>query len=189
MKNILNLTILLGVMLFISGCGSSKYNYVVAPTPLEEGSSKYHLENFKFSLDDSDRNETSNFVNEEKMQEQFKSSLSKFMKKENILGAKDSYIIDLNLSYVRNYYYMGNSTSRTSVQLPYFKYEYKVYDINRKLLATYSIPQSQIEYGTLEGAHAISFQILAGQRKAEHEIEDIDHISKYLVKNIAEMGK
>ena len=189
MKNILSLALLLGVMLFITGCGSSKYNYAVKPTPLKEGTSKYHLENFKLTLDDSGRNETSNFMNEQKMKQEFEKSLTKFMKKNEILGSDDSYSIDLNLSYVRNYYYMGNSKSRTSIQLPYFKYEYKIYDKNKKLLATYSIPQSQIEYSTFEGAHAIGFQILAGQRKAEHEIEDINHISKYLVKNIAEMGR
>jgi hypothetical protein len=183
--------ILLSIMaiFILTACGSSKYNYAVNPTPLKEGNSKYYLSKLNFKLDDSDKGENSKFINESELKKSFEMSINKHLEKNNIKGTEDDFSIELDMTFWRNYYYLGNSKNRDSIKLPYFEYSYKVFDKNKKLLATYSIPQSVIEYGFFEGADVIMFKLLAGQRDQDDEPEDVNHISKYLVKNILEMGK
>lgn len=187
MKTITTLIVMCITIVF-TGCGSPTYNYTVKPTPIKQKESKFYLSKFNFTLDDSDRNSTSKFIKESAMKEEFRKSINEFLKKKNILGSNSDFSLELTMHYIRNYYYMGNSSSHTSIQLPHFYYEWKVYDKTNKLLATYEIPESVIDYGMLK-SHIVNFQILAGERKAKHEIEDIRHISKFLVKKLEELGK
>ncbi|MCP4969039.1 MAG: hypothetical protein GY932_00425 [Arcobacter sp.] len=179
--------LLISLVLFI-GCGGSKYNYVTKPTPIKEGDSKYYLSKLNFKLDD-DKGENSKYKNESELKKSFVESINKHLAMNNIKGTKDDFSVEIDMTFWRNYYYLGSSKNRDNIKLPYFEYSYKIFDKSKKLLATYSIPQSAIKYGTFEGGHAIVFQILAFQRDQEHEPEDVNHISKYLVKNILEMGE
>lgn len=188
MKQIYTLLLSIVVTLVFTACGSRNYNYIVTPSPIIEGSAKFTLNKFTFKLNDSDRNELSNFMNEDEMKNLFETSITRQMKENNLWDKDNGFLIDLEMQFDRRYYYMGNSKSRDSIQLPYFIYNYKIYNRNNQLLATYSIPKSTIDYGTVKGL-TVSFQMIAFQRKAIHEIEDIDHISKYLVKTWIEIGE
>jgi hypothetical protein len=169
------------IVVFLVGCGGG-VNYAVKPTPLQQGKSTYQLGNFKLDLDDSSK-DPSNFeyLNQEGLANSFKNKITSQLKEQNIYG--DEYTIDVDMFYSRVFNIGGNKLNK-----PQFVYTVSILDKEGKLLASYTIPKSTTKY-TYFREIAVNMQIGTFNRGPENEPEDIELISKTLVRDIKEIGK
>ncbi|QKF83393.1 hypothetical protein [Halarcobacter ebronensis] len=168
-------------LVFFSGCGSM-YNYDVKPTPIKKAQSKYVVNNFDLTLDDSAKNPLNEtYKNESELKESFESFLTEALKNKGLFS-EDGYKVDITLFYSRVFNYGGNTLNK-----PQFYYTVKVLDKNNTQLASFSIPRSTTKYSYFKDI-AVNLQIGTFNRKAENEPEDIELISKTLVNELSELG-
>jgi len=184
MKKLSLSLLLLVVMISMSGCGSSMYNYVVKPTPIKKGASKYVIRNIDLKLEHGYGRNTENktFKTESELKNSFKSFIEKALTNSSMLGSGKDFNIDLNINYKRIYNHGGNALNR-----PHFYYTVKVYDSNNTLLVDYSISKSTTKYSTFKDM-AVGTEIAAFQWDAEDEPQDIELISNTLVRELSELG-
>lgn len=182
MKKISLSLLLLAIGISMSGCGSM-YNYMVKPTPIKEGESKYILRDVDLKLEYGyGRNiENKTYKTEKELENSFKELILKELSEKAMLD-NNGFLVDVNIHYKRVYNHGGNSINK-----PEFYYIVKVYSKDGKLLADYSIGKSTTKYGTFKDI-AVNAEIGIFQWDAEDEPQDIALISKTLVKELSELG-
>ena len=183
-KFILN-ALLIVVAFGITGCGGSIYNYNVTPTPIQQGTSKYVINDISLELTHGHGHNINNktFKTEDQLKKSFKIFLNKELEKQSLLGNKNSYKLNIDINYMRKYNYGGNALNK-----PEFDYTVSVYNSNEKLLATFSIPRSTTKYGYFKDM-AVNLEIGIFKWDAEDEPQDIELISKTLITELSELGK
>jgi hypothetical protein len=179
--------VIIGLAFLLNGCGGSKYNYTVTPTPLKAKKTTYKLRTFNFTYAEG-RYATPNnkeYMSEKQLKEYFKTKIIEHLKKNNIYSQKEnnSFYIDINLEYIRNYYWGG-----VSLMKPHFKHTVKIFNSSNQEVAISTISYSEPKYAYFKEG-IVSAQILAGLRRQGGEIEDINLITKLLVNDLAEAGK
>lgn len=182
MKKISLSILFIAVVISMSGC--SKYNYYVEPTPIVQGKSKYIVQNVSLNLTNNGNknNENKTFKNEKELQKSFKKFIINELEKKSMLGSEDSYKVDIRINYKRIYTYGGNALAK-----PEFDYTVKVYNMSNDLLADFTIPKSTTNFGMLKEA-AITIEMALMQWDAEDEPQDIEVVSKVLVRDLSELG-
>ena len=179
------ITIILATLmaLIFTGCGGSMYHYDVNPTPLKKGQTKYVLNTVNLTLAHGHgRNLQNNtFANEEELKKSFEVFITQALKEKDLF-AENGYKLDIDMNYTRTYNYGGNALNK-----PQFFYVVKVLDTNNKLIASFSIPRSTTKYSYAKDI-AVNMQIGFFKWKAEEEPQDIELISKTLVKELYELG-
>ena len=185
MKKFIVNALLIIAALGITGCGSSIYNYNVTPTPLEQGTSKYTINDISLNLTHGHGYNINNktFKTEEQLKYSFKKFLNDELENQALLGDENSFKLNIDINYMRKYNYGGNALNK-----PEFDYTVSVYNSNEKLLATYSIPRSTTKYGYFKDI-SVNLEIGLFQWNAEDEPQDIKLISKTLIKELSELGK
>lgn len=175
--------LIVALVFAFTGCGSSKYNYTVEPTPLKKNESKYKLSkvNLKFSNDGISN--SNNFPSESEVKSLFENDIKKYLKENNIYSDK-GYLLNIDLNYDRKFI----NTEGTSLNRPHFSYKVNITDKDGTNVANYRIAKSTTKYGYF-GEIKVNLQIGTYQRKADGEKEDIDLITKTLVKEIMDIGK
>ena len=86
------------------------------------------------------------------------------------------------MNYTRTYNYGGNALNK-----PEFFYTVKVLNNHNELLATFTVPRSTTKYDTFKDM-AVNMEIAAFKWDAEDEPQDIELISKTLVKELSQLG-
>lgn len=159
------------------------YHYDVNPTPLKKGEAKYVLHNVNLALDHGHGSNLENktFANEEELKKSFEVFITQALKEKDLF-AENGFKLDIDLNYTRTYNYGGNALNK-----PQFFYTVKVLDANNKPLASFSIPKSTTKYSYVKDI-AVNMQIGLYNWKAENEPQDIELISKTLVKELNELG-
>lgn len=179
------ITIILATLiaLIFTGCGGSMYHYDVNPTPLKKGQTKYVLNNVTLALDHGHGRNLGNktFANEEELKKSFEAFITQSLKEKDLF-ADNGFKLDIDLNYTRTYNYGGNALNK-----PQFFYTVKVLDTSNKPVASFSIPKSTTKYSYFQEI-AVNMQIGLYNWKAENEPQDIEHISKTLVKELNELG-
>ena len=177
------------IILVLSGCGGSvKDIYLVKPTPIQHGKSKYQIDNLKFTLvEKMFKNDTSKYKKEAQLKEYIFKNIEKELKASKILGNDvSSYKLDIDLHYDRIFTPIPKTSS---LQKPAFFYTIKVYNNDKsQLLVEYSIEKSTTKYAYLKEL-AVAAEILALQWDYEDEPLDIDLICKTLVEDVLSFGK
>jgi hypothetical protein len=170
--------------MWFTGCGSSMYNYSIKPTPIKQGEAKYVLKSINLKLEHgSGRNsENKTFKNENELKQSFEKFVTKELKKQSLLGGENSFKVTIDMNYKRTYNYGGNALNK-----PQFFYTVKVYNLEDKLLANFSVPKSTTKYGTFKEI-AVNAEISVFKWDAEDEPQDIELISKTLVEELSELG-
>jgi hypothetical protein len=168
----------------ITGCGGSMYNYKVEPTPIKQESSKYIIRNVSLKLNHGHgRNlENKTFKNEDELKKSFVILLNKELKKQSLLGDNKSFQVDIDIDYTRKYNHGGNALNK-----PEFFYTVRIYNLENKLLADFTIPRSTTKYGYFKDA-AVNLEIAVFEWNAEDEPQDIELISKTLIKELSQLG-
>lgn len=169
------------IALLFSGCGS-RYAYDVKPTPLKANKSTYEIKSIDFVLDHGHGRNLANktFSNEKVTKKIFTSFLKKALVEEKISG--NEYFLDIKMYYLRKYNYGGNALNK-----PEFKYSINILDKENKLIAHYGIPMSTTKYGYFKDL-AVNTQIILFNRKAEHEPEDLELITKTMAIELSSIG-
>jgi hypothetical protein len=163
------------------GCGSNVY-YQVKPTPLKQGKSTYTIDKFELRLEEPNKDITNpTYLTQEQLAESFREKITNQLKKQGIYG--DEYNIDIKMGYSRVFNIGGNKLVK-----PQFKYNIQILNKNNEPLAFYGIPLSTTEYSYFKEL-AVSTEIITFTRDAEDEPEDIELISKTIVREIKEIGK
>ena len=183
MKN----TLLLALALVLVGCSSSPYVYHVKPTQLQSNETKYAINSVVVNLELGHGaipgDET--FATQEQLVEQFTASLTTHMKDKGIyVTEKDNsqFLVDFEIDFVRTFNYGGKALNK-----PKISHRVSVSD-NTQSLASFSRNDYTTSYGTF-GDTAVSLEILASSWDEEDEPQDVDRISEYLIKDLAELGK
>ena len=171
------------IALIFTGCGGSMYRYDVNPTPLKKGQTKYVLHNVNLALSHGHGRNLGNntFASEEELKKSFESFITQSLKEKDLF-AENGFKLDIDLNYTRKYNYGGNALNK-----PEFFYTVKVLDTNNKLLASFSIPKSTTKYSYFNEI-AVNTEIGLFKWNAEDEPQDIELISKTLVKELNELG-
>ncbi|WP_375723216.1 hypothetical protein LXN10_11845 [Arcobacter sp. KX21116] len=172
------------ILIGLTGCGSSMYNYNVEPTPIKQGKAKYTLKDFNLTLEHGHGRNIQNktFINENELKKSFEMFINQELEKQSLKGNEKDYKISVTMNYTRVYNYGGNALNK-----PQFYYTVYVYNTQDKLLASFAIPNSTTKYGYFKDI-AVNLQIGTFQRKAEDEPEDIELISKTLVEELSKLG-
>ncbi|MDR0467277.1 MAG: hypothetical protein LBG67_00285 [Campylobacteraceae bacterium] len=171
-------------MFGLSGC--SGVHYEVKPTPLKSGKSTYSVNKFDLTLDESRSTipEGDQYLNQEELKESFIGFFTKHLKEQKIYG--DEYKINVKMLYQRIFYF--EQFGGNSIVTPNFQYYVEIVDSSDKLIASYSIPMSNIKRSVfVQLAHTT--EQLFGQWDHEDEPIDIEFLSKIIVKEIKKLGK
>ncbi len=171
------------VVISLAGCSSSPGSpYLVNPTPLKKGATKYHLTEVKvnLTLGHGAKDGDTQFVDEVTMNNQFSDAITEFLGQRGILVNSSDADADLSImiDYHRTYNIGGNS-----LNLPRISHVVRVYN-NQEELARLSL--SNYSPSRSLGAN---IKIAAFNWKAEDELGDIQKIAALIANDIANLGR
>lgn len=176
--------LLFAIIVSFTGCSSSTYVYNVKPTPIKQGVSKYSIRNIDLKLVEGEGKNVENktYISESELKNSFKAFIDKALLEKSMLADAASLQLDIDINYTRVYNYGGNTLNK-----PEFVYTVKVYNADNVLLATATIPKSTTFYGRFKDM-AVNLEIATFQWDAEDEPQDVELISKTLVRELSEIG-
>lgn len=173
-------------VLVLAGCASSPYQYMLEPTPINKGVTKYEIQSLNVNLSEEGANkDNTTFVRQSKLKQQFLNALRKYMLENNLLAKRkdtDRAKLDIQIDYLRRYSLGGNSLSK-----PEISHQVKVLQ-EEVPVARFSGYKYTTKYDYLEDI-AVNAQVAAFSWKAKDELKDVDLISKMLVKDLQNLGK
>lgn len=188
MRGFFKLILLAGCIMFFTSCSSSRFNYIVEPTPLIKGGTKYSVKtvNIKietFGIKLTKDAEVKGYLSETDMAKAFKEKITDYLKSSSIYEAskKDGFDLSLTINYTRNF-----AVNSNKVVHPDFLYEWEI-EKEGKTVATYKSPKM-----TMSGLSLFSEFLNTGSSDTNPEAEQqyIDMISKAIVENsVRDVGK
>lgn len=187
MKNYARL-ITAAVVIMVTACSSSRFNYVVDPTPLVQGKTLYSIKNVNvsittFGIKITKSNDVKGYMSENDMAKVFQEKITGYMKENNIYdsGKSPEYTLSLEIRYTRTF-----AVNSNKVISPSFSYSWVV-EKEGKQIASY---QSRgMEFTGLKRFGEV-LNTGSSDINPEAELEYIDSISKYIVEeDIVNLGK
>lgn len=177
--------LLLILMTFFMGCASGPTSspYLVNPTPIEKGVTKYELSDVEvqLTLGHGAREGDTQFVDEATLNTQFEAALTEALQQHGVLSTSSSTDAKLaiKIDYHRTYNVGGNS-----LNYPKISHSVKVFNDGQGELAKLS----QANYHLTRGIGA-NLKIAAFKWKAEEELADVKLIANLIAKDIAALGR
>ena len=173
------------VVLFLTACSGSPYQYHVEPTTLEKGKTQYMLGDVTVNLilGHGGKPNDERFASEEALTQSFKQFLISHLNDRKIL-ASDAASAELNVSidYERRFNYGGNALNK-----PHVSFTAKVTQ-NGQLLASFGEYGFTTKYSGFKDM-AVNAQITAFTWGPEDEPKDIALISKTIIDDVYNLGK
>ncbi len=168
------------------GCASSPYQYMLEPTPIHKGITKYEIQNLTLNLQEQGANtENTSFASQKKLKQQFLNALRKYMLENKLLAKRkdsDRAKLDIKIDYLRRYSLGGNSLSK-----PEISHQVEVIQ-DKQAVARFSASKYTTRYEYLDET-AANIKIAAFSWKAKDELKDVDLISKMLIKDLQNLGQ
>ncbi|MCK6264251.1 hypothetical protein KP803_13300 [Vibrio sp. ZSDE26] len=169
----------------LSACASSPYTYHVEPTPLKKKETTYNIAevNVNLTLGHGANASNERFATQEEVQQQFKKYLVRNLDEEGVLAKNSDEAVDVivNIDYVRTFNHGGESLNKPEVS-----HSVTISSDSTKL-ASFAQPKYTTKYGTFEEI-AVNLEITASSWDEEDEPKDIEWISKFIAKDIANVG-
>lgn len=171
--------------ILILGC-SSRYTYYEKPISIKKGVTKYYLKDpvVVLTLGHGAIPGDKTFASQEELTAQFKKSLTQYLSNQKILAASqaDSYAdLEIKIEFERIYNYGGKALNK-----PILYYWFGIKK-DGKLLVSYNSEKGFINYGRIKEM-AVMAKIIAFQRDAEAELDDVKFISEKISEQIADIG-
>lgn len=173
---------------FLIGCSSSRYNYIIDPTPLVKGETKYTIKDVKVTITQTNdlfvnKSISEKYLSEEDMAKVFKEKTIQYLKKNNLFDSSENgYQLSIDLDYTRIFVAMSNT-----VTAPALTYEW-VIENNQKPVAKYSSPKLKINRGAGKGFDVFT-KIGSSEINPQVEPLYLEVIAKSIVENdIADVG-
>ena len=188
MKRVFKLVVSLFLFISLSGCSSTRYNYMVNPTPLVKGKTAFAVKSVKVSLKQfgiklTKGSDVKGYLSEDEMSKVFQEKLTANLKDKNILstGKKDGYDLVFSISYTRTFALNSNK-----VLTPDFSYQWI---IEKEGTGVASYASGPLKISGLKHLPGI-FRTGSSDINPEAELEYIDFISKTIIEeDIAHVGK
>jgi len=188
MQKILKTITLFTLLTLFIGCSSSRYNYVIDPTPIVKGETKYAVRDVKVTISQTndlfvEKSVSEKYLSEEDMAKVFKEKTIQYLKKYNLFDSSESgYQLSITLYYTRVFVAMSNT-----VTAPVLTYKW-VIENNQKPVAKYSSPKLKINRGAGKGFDVFT-KIGSSEINPQVEPLYLEVIAKSIVESdIADVG-
>lgn len=175
------------IVLFLTACSSSPYQYHVEPTTLEKGKTQYVLGDVtvKLTLGLGGKSNDARFASEEVLTQSFKDYLTTELQNKKILALDEvnaDAVLNVSIDYERRFNYGGNALNK-----PYVSFTANVTK-DEQLLASFGESGFTTKYDYFKDI-AVNAQIAIYKWGAEDEPQDIELISKTIVDDAYQLGR
>lgn len=186
-KNFKIMTFFAFLICFI-GCSFSRYNYVIDPTPIVKGETKYTVSDVKVTISQTndlflEKSISDKYLSEENMAKIFKEKIIDELKNNHLFDSSENgYQISITLNYNRVYVTMSNT-----VTAPTLTYSW-IIEKNQKPIAKYSSRKMKINRGAGKGFDVFT-KIGSSEINPQVEPLYLEVIAKSIVENdIVDVG-